>query len=232
MQPAQKILPVRGWPQSRSLALQDIRSIQAVTVISVATPVNGNRTSARTRVRDALRQTLGVFLDQPAASVALVSRPGQAIAVDSSLVRLGLSLSHAPGLSIAAIFRGARVGIDLMRLEDGIEGDPDWLRVARDYLGPQVTAVLQASSSAESPVAFVMAWTRFEACLKCLGLALTEWSPALAKQLATCRVLTLDFAGSDSRSQAIDGNFFGSVAMPMAEQFSDGPDTKTGVNRC
>ena len=115
----------------------------------------------------------------------------------------GLSLSHAPGLSIAAIGRGACVGVDLMRIEDGIEGDPDWVRLAHDYLGARVTAVLQATAPAERAVAFAKAWTRLEACLKCLGLALTEWSPALEKQLTACKVVTLDLSYAYSGSLAI-----------------------------
>jgi len=213
LQPEQKILAVRAWPQSLSLAVQDIRSVQAVTVISVSTPITTDRTSARALVRNALCHTLAVVLDQPAASVALISRPGEAIAVDSLSVRLGLSLSHAPELSVAAICRGASVGVDLMRIEDGIEGDPDWVRVALDYLGPQATALLRATSSSECPVAFVKAWTRFEACLKCLGLALTEWSPELGKQLATCQIWTLGFVGDHSGSLVIGGGFLGSVAV-------------------
>lgn len=213
MLPVGQVLTVRGWPLGQSLAVQDIRSVQAVAFVGVATPVTTDRTVARTLVRHAVRQTLGEFLDQPAASVALVSRPGEALAVDSSPVPLGLSLSHAPGLSIAAICRGAGVGIDVMHLQVGVEANPDWAHVARDYLGPQVTTVLHATSAAERAVAFVTAWTRFEACLKCLGLALTEWSPALEKLLATCQVSTLDFAENLSGSPAVDGIFLGSVAV-------------------
>jgi len=197
-----RVLAVRAWPQSQSLALQDLRLAQGITVIGVTTPVTTDRTLARTLARNALRETLGVLLDLPAASVVLVARPGKGIAMDSSLAHLGLSLSHAPGLSIAALCRGASVGIDLMRTEDGVAADPEWLRVARDYLGPEVTARLQATSPVECPAAFAVAWTRFEACLKCLGLALTEWSPALGRQLATCQVWTL----------ATHGPFLGAVA--------------------
>ena len=201
-----------------SLAVQDIRSAQAVTVISVATPATPHRSSARALVRTALQHTLGSLLDQPAASVALVSRPGEGIALDSSRGRVGLSLGHAPGLSIAAICRGACVGIDLMRLEDGVENDPNGLRVAYDYLGPQATALLQTTPAADFPVAFAQAWTRFEACLKCLGLALTEWSPALGVQLATCRVWCLSFPGQPSASLATDGHFIGAVAVRTAQE--------------
>ena len=200
---AAKVLAVRGWPQDLSLAVQDLRSDQAVTVIGVATPMTTDRTLARALVRDAVARTLEAALDLPTGSVKLVSQPGEAIAVETLPGVFGLSLSHAPGWSIAAIGRGARVGVDLMRIEDGIEGDPDWMRLAHDYLGAQVTAVLQATAPAKRAVAFAKAWTRLEACLKCLGLALTEWSPALETQLTACQVMTLDLSDAYSGSLAI-----------------------------
>ena len=200
---AAKVLAVRGWPQDLSLAVQDLRSDQAVTVIGVATPMTTDRTLARALVRDAVARTLEAALDLPTGSVKLVSQPGEAIAVEALPGGHGLSLSHAPGLSIAAIGRGACVGVDLMRVEDGIEGDPDWMRLAYDYLGPQVTAVLQTTAVDQRPAAFANAWTRLEACLKCLGLALTEWSPALEAQLTTCRVTTFDLADVYGGSLAI-----------------------------
>ncbi|WP_295952780.1 4'-phosphopantetheinyl transferase superfamily protein [Rhodoferax sp.] len=213
MLPATQVLAVRSGPHSLPVALQDIRSVQALTVVGVATPVTTQRTVARGLVRDALRQTLGAFLDQPAASIALVSPPSQAIAVDAPRERLGLSVSHAPGLSLAAIAQGARVGVDVVRIENAAEAYPDWLCVARDYLGPQATAWLQATPATDCPVAFMQAWTQFEACLKCLGLGLTEWSPQLGAQLATCQVWALDFGANHSGPVATDGHFIGSVAV-------------------
>ena len=200
---AGKALAVRSWPQDLSAAVQDLRSDQAVTVIGVASPVTTDRTLARALVRDAVARTLQAALDLPAGSVKLVSRPGEAVEVEVFPGGHGLSLSHAPGWSIAAISRGACVGVDLMRIEDGIGGDPDWVCLAHDYLGAQVTAVLQATAPAERAVAFAKAWTRLEACLKCLGLALTEWSPALEKQLTACKVVTLDLSDAYSGSLAI-----------------------------
>lgn len=200
---APKALVVRGWPQNLSAAVQDLRSNQAITVISVATPMTTDRILARAFVRDAVARTLEAALDLPTGSVKLVSQPGEAIAVETLPGVFGLSLSHAPGWSIAAIGRGACVGVDLMRIEDGIGGDPDWVCLAHDYLGAQVTAVLQATAPAERAVAFAKAWTRLEACLKCLGLALTEWSPALEKQLTACKVVTLDLSDAYSGSLAI-----------------------------
>ena len=74
----------------------------------------------------------------------------------------------------------------------GLAADmPDWAQVALDYLGPAEAAQLHISSPAHRPAAFAEAWTRHEACLKCFGLELTEWTPALASQLASCQVMGL-----------------------------------------
>lgn len=202
MQPTLNQAGVRAWPQDVLLAVQELRSAQALTVISVPTPLTTNRVMARSLIRTALRGTLGALLDQPAASIALVSHPGEPIRVNSAPVCLCLSISHSPGLSVAAIYRGVSIGTDVMHIEAGRPEQPDWINVARDYLGPQVTALLQTTPSSNLPVAFAQAWTRFEACLKCLGLAVTEWSPELGAQLASCRVGTLD----------LPDNYVGTVA--------------------
>lgn len=191
MPPPDKRVAVHAWPHGMQAAVDALRSRQAMAVISVATPATSDRVLARALIRTALRETIALFLGQPALSITLVSRPGQAIAVDSPLARLRVSVSHMPGMSVAAIGRDAAIGIDVMRIEPGAQEMPDWACVARDYLGPQASACLQRASPAQRPAAFVQAWAHFEARLKCLGLALTEWSPALAQRLATCRVMAL-----------------------------------------
>ena len=190
------------------LAVDELRYGRAMTVISVPTPATTNRWLARNLIRTAVRETLAVFLDQPAASITLVSRPGQAIWVDSPLARLQVSVSHMPGVSVAAIGRGAAIGVDVMHVDPGAEGMPDWARVALDYLGPTVTDLLQNTSHAQRPAAFAQAWTRFEAGLKCLGLALTEWSPVLEQQLAACRVMALALPENCRGAIAINTNAF------------------------
>ena len=192
MQPARKPVTVHAWPQDQYLAVQALRSAQAMAVISIATPATENRQVARSLVRSALREALAALLDQPAVSIVLTSLPGGAIYADSSVCQLSLSISHSPGVSIAAICQGAAIGIDVMQIEAITPGYPEWMRLAGEYLGPRVTAKLQSAPSATFPSAFAQVWTDFEAALKCLGLGLTEWSPELARQLAGCRVLALD----------------------------------------
>lgn len=192
MTPTHKPVTVHAWPQRMQLAVAELRASQAMTVISVATPATTNRLLARELIRTALRETLAAFLDQPAAAITLVSPPGQAIWVECPLVQLHISVSHMPGMSVAALSRGAAVGVDLMPIHQSADEMPDWEPVALDYLGPAVAVLLQNTPPAQRPAAFAQAWTRFEACLKCRGLALTEWTHSLAQQLATCHVMALD----------------------------------------
>ena len=207
MQPARELVTVHAWPQDQWLAVQALRSAQAMAVISIATPATENRRVARSLVRLALRETLAALLGQPAASIALVSPLGSAIHVDSPVCRLILSISHSPGLSVAAICQGAAIGIDVMQIEAVTQGQTEWMRLAGDYLGPQVTAKLQGAPPETFPNVFAQEWTDFEAALKCLGLGLTEWSPELANRLASCRVVALD----------LPANYCGSIATAAGD---------------
>lgn len=191
MTPLQQPVAVHAWPQNLSLAVAELRASQAMTVISIATPATNHRLRARELIRTALLETLAAFLHQPAASFSLVSRPGQGIEVGPLLAGLHVSVSHMPGMSVAAIARGVAVGIDVMPILQGAQAMPDWEPVALDYLGPAVTALLKHTAPLLRPAAFAQAWTHYEASLKCQGLALTEWRPMLAHQLATCRVMAL-----------------------------------------
>ena len=201
-------MAVHAWPQCIDMAVDELRSSRALTVISVPTPATTNRLQARELIRAALRETLVKFLNQPAASIKLVSEPGRAICVMSSPHAHGclqVSVSHIPGMSLAAITRhvGVGVGVDLMQVDQDAKAMPDWAQVALDYLGPVKTGLLESTPSTHRPAAFAEAWTRLEARLKCLGLALTEWTPILEKQLAICHVMAL----------ALPKNYRGAVAV-------------------
>lgn len=194
---------VHVWPDSATLALDELRSERAWTVISLVTPDTTLRHAARARVRTALQDVLAALLCRPAASIALISQPGQAILLDMPEARIGLSVSHAPGLTVAAIRVGGAIGIDLIRIEPGVAELPDWERVAQDYLGPQSCRQLATLPPAQRAAAFAQAWTCQEAGLKCLGLGLTEWTPALESRLASCAVRSLAVPGSYGGAMAI-----------------------------
>jgi len=189
-------LPVHAWPACAEQALAELRSERALTVISVCTPETELRHLARRNIRNALQEALGTLLQRSATSIHFMSRPGQAMALDLPNTHLSLSVSHAAGLSVAAIRVGGAIGIDLMRIEPGAAELPDLARVAHDYLGPKVSAGLAMLAPALRAASFAQAWTRHEAGLKCLGLPLTEWTPALETGLATCAVTALALPAS------------------------------------
>lgn len=161
-------------------------------VLSIATPDTPIRDAARQLARDALREALGILLDRAPRDIPLISRPGEPLRLDLPDCRVGLSLSHEPGLTLAAINMHGPVGIDLMRIERKIDWLSDWEPVAHDYLGPQAAARIGDLPHARRAEAFARAWTRLEARLKCRAMPLQEWSPALEQQLACCR--TCDIA--------------------------------------
>ena len=189
MRAAPALVAVHAWPQQRALAVRALGA--GLAVIGIATPAPHDRQRARLLVRCALRQLLGHFLGRPAASLALVSQPGQGIALDLPGTQLRLSISHMPGLSVAAVSCRSAVGVDVMAVS-GLAGDlPDWSQVTLDYLGPVQAALLHRTPPAGRPAAFARAWTGFEASLKCSRLELTEWTPALAHLLASCQMMAL-----------------------------------------
>lgn len=152
-------------------------------VIAVRTPDTPHRDRARQLVRQALGKTLGAMLAVDEGCLSLLSQPGQGIRLAPPWSNIGISVSHQPGLSLAAIHRAGPVGIDLMRLGPPLS---DLDQVARDYLGPATAAALAALPATQRQPAFARAWCRLEAGLKCLATALGEWTPETGRRLAGC----------------------------------------------
>jgi 4'-phosphopantetheinyl transferase len=154
-------------------------------VIGVATPAGAAREVARAGIRLAVREALAQMLGLGLGRITVESSPGRAprVLVDGAPSGIGLSISHAGGMSAAALRRGSQVGIDLMEVEEV----PDWARVALDYLGMATACRLASMAPAERCFAFAQAWTEREASLKLLGLPLDEWTPLPAH----CSVMPL-----------------------------------------
>lgn len=161
----------------------------APVVLLVPTPDTRLRSAARDLVRAALREFLAPLLGCTPAMVPLHIEPGAAPRLKPASHAVHLSISHEAGLSLAAIRTGGRVGVDLMRAADAAM--PDWKTMAHDYLGPSAAQCLQDIDASRRQQAFAQAWTRHEACLKCLGMALQEWSPGIAQEVALCSVFAL-----------------------------------------
>ena len=203
-------LIVHAWPLQTALALADLRCSQACTVVRMSTPDTMIRDAARQRSRLALRELLGAFGGRPAATIDLVAVPGQPMRVDLPESCVGLSVSHAPGMSVAAVQMDGSIGVDVMTVAHSAGVASDWAGVALDYLGPQAYARLDALLPVQRAAAFSQEWTYFEAGLKCLGQALVEWTPALGQRLALCHI----------RALVLPAGYCGAVATrhPFAHQ--------------
>jgi 4'-phosphopantetheinyl transferase len=143
------------------------------------------RGAARARVRAALREALGQLAGLPSGAITIQSTPGSAPSISfagKDRAAPGVSISHDEPLSLAAISLRGAVGVDLMR----VQAIPDWRAVARDYLGPRATALLDATPEDHRAATFARAWSAHEARLKCHGLQLAEWTLRLASQLDGC----------------------------------------------
>lgn len=200
----QQPLTVYHWPASAS----DIPLAQSLLVIAVRTPPTMLRTEARQQVRLALREVLATQLGCSPAAIELLAQPGQALKLLKPNQDIALSISHEPGLSLAAIHLHGAVGVDLMAI-NSIPVASELHTLATDYLGHTIADQLAGTPAKEQGQAFAQAWTEFEARLKCTEEPLAEWSLARGQRLApySCRTLSLP-----------DG-YVGSVAF---EDFSAG----------
>jgi 4'-phosphopantetheinyl transferase len=185
--PQRTLLPVHSWEQARAAATAALRAAGAPVVISLRTPCTTLRAQARAQVRTALRELLGPLLGRTPEAVPLVTLPGQPPRLELPGLQLGLSLSHDSGMTLAALYPGGAVGVDVMR----VAALPDWEALAHDYLGPDACKAIAAVPAKQRDHAFAQAWTRMEACMKCLGTGLREWTPELQRLLARCTVRQL-----------------------------------------
>jgi 4'-phosphopantetheinyl transferase len=181
-------LAVQAWPAP--LAGWD----QGLVVIGIVTPVGTAREVQRARIRQALREALARLLDVGLGQVAVESSPGSAprVLVDGARCGIGISVSHAGGMSAAALRRDGPVGIDLMEVQEV----SDWARVALDYLGMATASRLASMAPGDRTLAFAQAWSEREASLKLFGLPLDEWTPLPADCTVKQLSLPLGLAGA------------------------------------
>lgn len=156
-----------------------------------AIPPAADRDEARALVRQLLRQHAGPALAHRLDARPADQRGGQPV-----------SVSHDGRLSLIAWCHTGRLGVDLVDLASLADARPGELQdTARCYLGPDAAQALGLATNAPTatgrgsadPAAqhtphalrlrFAAAWATQEARLKCLGLALDEWSPARSARL-------------------------------------------------
>lgn len=200
MTPMETPLRVHPWPDEATDALTVLQSEAAFVVISVVTAPTENRTQARESIRRALRELLAAYWQQPAETILFSTVRARELTVLSPACSGGLSISHAPGCSVAAVHRSCAVGVDVMRVDanltDRANASAEWEQLAHDYLGPAAHQQLLHTVPAMRATAFAQAWCQFEAALKCRGQGLTEWTPALGQALGSCKVTALDLPDS------------------------------------
>lgn len=162
-------------------------------LLTVSMQESCTREDARLRIRQTLKAKLYDLFGSVGNAAELYSTPGEALRLAAPLADIGLSISHERGLSVAAINVSGRVGVDVMRWGEAL---PDMKELALDYLGPTTYEMIQRSSKVAQPKIFARAWTAREACLKCQGVPLVEWTVALDKSLSTCNVMVVELAPS------------------------------------
>ena len=133
------------------------------------------RAQARLLIRAALRELVGSRFGITADEVTIRSTPGSApqIVLNGMVSEQGISITHAGPFAYAAYNSRGAVGIDVMQVQEL----PDMDRIALEYLGPEVRAMLAIVSPARRADLFAHAWARREAHLKCLGQPLAEFKP-------------------------------------------------------
>ncbi len=155
------------------------------------------RDHARALARQALVQALAAALDCPPQALCVRGAPGTAPRLawaaggNAGLEAVGLSISHAPGLSLLAWNLQGAVGVDVQAAPTDTSAT-ELLHTAALYLEPKAAQTLaQQARAAHFSIAFSQCWAQHEAALKCLGLGLVEYSPALAAQRAGVQTANL-----------------------------------------
>jgi 4'-phosphopantetheinyl transferase len=122
--------------------------------------------SARwSRSRAILRRLLGNYLQaDPRALRIEIGEHGKPALADAP-IDLRFNLSHSGEIALYAFALGLEVGVDLERARESL----DTVRIARRMIDAREADRLAALEPAERPAAFLKAWVRHEAAVKCLG---------------------------------------------------------------
>lgn len=180
--------PVRWWTATAGFDGAIDGRAGGIAVVGVAG--QADRDAARAAIRAALHAALVQVSGVAADAVELHAAPGAGeapYAVVGATRRVAAAITHDGEISLAAFRFDGPVGIDVMQ----IVPVPDWQAVARDYLGPAVTARLAALPGDARDAAFASAWSEREARFKCLGWQLREWDADDEAALQACACMPL-----------------------------------------
>lgn len=165
-----------GWPGPEDLPPGERRRAEAFL-----RPGAARRWVA---ARWALRRTLALYLDRPAAQIELEQDERGKPRLRDGDGGLEFNLAHSAGLALVAVTTGRVVGIDV----EMIAPRENPLALAERALPAAEAAAVRAAPSARQLDAFYRAWVRHEARLKCLGTGLG--TPARDEAVAIAAVET------------------------------------------
>ena len=171
---------VFNWETQRWSALDYFRQ-QSNVVIGLSFPPNLQRETARQQLHLAITELLMQTFSSAAEEIRLIRVAGSKLQCFIATQEVFISVSHEPGLSLAAISQKQQPGIDLM----AIKQMDDWLDVAGIYFSPQQIAALQQAQDGERATLFAQYWTMMEARFKCAGIAMTEYDDRVQQQMAS-----------------------------------------------
>lgn len=181
-------------PDQLVLACEQLQQ-NDLTVISVdieqssaqSSTHSSTRDDARLKIRQAVTTVFATALNITEDNIRIHAEKGQAphveIGVGDPHRHYYLSIAHEDKYAMAVIGGASRVGLDLVKIASPFE----WRDTANLYLGKSISQTILAKPSEQQFDNFLQAWASHEACLKCLGLGLQEWSEKLEQQLHTVR---------------------------------------------
>lgn len=122
--------------------------------------------------RGVLRLLLARYLGLDLGSIILTrgSHGKPTIEVEGRIPPLFFNIAHSHDLGLIAIALEHPVGIDL----EAVKAEFDWEPIARRFFADEEYTFLSSVPSDERLRAFMVLWTRKEACLKAAGLGLAR----------------------------------------------------------
>jgi 4'-phosphopantetheinyl transferase len=121
------------------------------------------------RCRATVRQILARHLNITPPAVPIREEEHQKPYLDATGGHC-FNLSHCDDLALLAVSSESELGVDVERLRDM----PRALDIAGRYLGAAEARAIAAAGPATQSEAFLICWTRTEACVKALGLGLAS----------------------------------------------------------
>jgi 4'-phosphopantetheinyl transferase len=173
-------------PTQLELAYEQLRR-NDLCVICVDVAQGSTRDDARVQIRQALIKVIAAARNLNERDVHLHTEKGHAphavIGVGAQCRNYYLSITHEDTYAMAAISSASQVGIDIVKMTSLF----DWKHTANLYLGEAAAREIESSRIDQQFKFFLQAWASHEARLKCLGLALQEWSEELEQRLSSTR---------------------------------------------